>query len=281
MEPEIPPDNKGSHYRQDNQLNPVPTHLTFFVIAIVAAVAASSGILIKGGPGGYDYMTIRGKTVHIYGKGLYKDMSSDVAVQGIAQDYVTLFIAIPLLITAWYFSRKNSLKWRFILTGILNYFLVTYMIYLRLAMYNVMFPAYIILAGTSFFALAVSLLSFETSTLPMQLGKSTPVKLTGGFLIFNSIIISLLWLSVILPPILDGTIIPDAVQHYTTLTVQGPDLAKSPLESFLLPGLFLLFINGFANLVAVIHSFSRNRHAGHAGLFLGIVLTLWIIIQVW
>lgn len=58
-------------------------------------------------------------------------------------------------------------------------------------------------------------------------------------------------------------------------------LARSPLDSFLLPGLFLLFINGFANLVAAILSFSRNRYAGHAGLFLGIVLTLWIIIQVW
>jgi hypothetical protein len=44
-------------------------------------------------------------------------------------------------------------------------------------------------------------------------------------MIFNSIIISLLWLGVVLPPLLDGTIVPDAVQHYTTLTVQGLDLA--------------------------------------------------------
>ena len=57
-------------------------------------------------------------------------------------------------------------------------------------------------------------------------------------------------------------------------------LENSPLNTFLLPGLFLLFINGLAHLAGAYLSFSRNRYAGHAGLILGIVLTLWIIIQV-
>ncbi|HLN20556.1 MAG TPA: hypothetical protein VK213_05665 [Bacteroidales bacterium] len=58
-------------------------------------------------------------------------------------------------------------------------------------------------------------------------------------------------------------------------------LSKSPLHSFLLPGLFLLFINGFAHLAASWLSFSRNRYAGQTGIILGVILTLWIIIQVW
>ena len=57
-------------------------------------------------------------------------------------------------------------------------------------------------------------------------------------------------------------------------------LANSPLNSFLLPGLFLLLVNGLAHLVGAYLSFTRNRYAGHAGLILGILLTLWIIIQV-
>ena len=57
-------------------------------------------------------------------------------------------------------------------------------------------------------------------------------------------------------------------------------LANSPLKSFLLPGLFLLFINGLANLGGSVLSFTRNRYAGHTGLVLGILLSLWIIIQV-
>ena len=57
-------------------------------------------------------------------------------------------------------------------------------------------------------------------------------------------------------------------------------LADSPLNSFLLPGLFLLLINGLANLAGAYLSFTRNSYAGHTGLILGILLSLWIIIQV-
>ncbi len=62
----------------------------------------------------------------------------------------------------------------------------------------------------------------------------------------------------------------------------SPDLlANSPLDSFLLPGLFLLLVNGVLNLAAAVISFTRNRFAGYAGLILGIALVLWIVIQVW
>ncbi len=57
-------------------------------------------------------------------------------------------------------------------------------------------------------------------------------------------------------------------------------LANSPFDSFLLPGLFLLVVNGLAHVAGAWLSFSRNRFAGHAGLTLGVVLTIWIIIQV-
>ena len=57
-------------------------------------------------------------------------------------------------------------------------------------------------------------------------------------------------------------------------------LANSPLDSFLLPGLFLVVVNGLANAFAAYLSFTQHRFAGHAGLILGVLLTIWIIIQV-
>jgi hypothetical protein len=57
-------------------------------------------------------------------------------------------------------------------------------------------------------------------------------------------------------------------------------LANSPLRSFLLPGLFLFFINGIANALGAYFSFKQNKHAGYIALILGIILCLWIIIQV-
>lgn len=41
----------------------------------------------------------------------------------------------------------------------------------------------------------------------------------------NAVLIILLWLSVLVPPLFDGSIIPRQVEHYTTLVVQGFDLA--------------------------------------------------------
>jgi hypothetical protein len=58
-------------------------------------------------------------------------------------------------------------------------------------------------------------------------------------------------------------------------------LANSPLDSFLLPGLFLVFVNGIANALGAFLSFTRNKFAGHVGLILGIILIIWIIIQIY
>lgn len=58
-------------------------------------------------------------------------------------------------------------------------------------------------------------------------------------------------------------------------------LKNSPLTSFLIPGLFLLIVNGFGNLAGAFLSFRKNVFAGKAGLYLGIILCLWLIIQVY
>lgn len=194
------------------------------LISIMAGVAASMGIFTTGGPGPYEYDSIRGETVQIYGEGLYRHMSADVAPQGIAQDYVTLFIAIPFLWIALVWARKGSLKGRYLLAGTLSYFLVTYLFYLVMGMYNVLFLLYAALLGTSFFGFALVMLTFDVDELPSCFSKNTPVKLSGGFLILNTIAIAMLWLGVVVPPLIDGTIIPKQTEHYTTLIVQGLDL---------------------------------------------------------
>lgn len=193
-------------------------------IAAISAVAAASGIFSVQGPGPYQYESIRGQTVTIYGKGLYHHMSAEVAIQGIAQDYVTLFIGVPLLLIALFTARKGSMRGRFLLAGTLGYFLVTYLFYLVMGMYNLLFLAYAFILGASFFAFTMTMLSFDVSKLPVYFSEDTPVKFTGGFLIFNAFAIGLLWLSIVVPPLINGSIYPKELEHYTTLIVQGMDL---------------------------------------------------------
>jgi hypothetical protein len=205
------------------------------LIALLAALASTTAIFCNKGPGSYEYESIRGKNVEIYGKGLYRHMSADVAIQGIAQDVVTLFAAIPLLITFLLFYRRGSLRAHFLLAGTIGYFFVTYLFYTAMGMYNMMFPVYITLLGCSFFALLLLLLSVDMKALSIRLAPGKATQITGIFLMLNSIAIALLWLEVIIPPLANGSIYPESLQHYTTLIVQGFDLG------LLLP---LAFVSG-------------------------------------
>jgi len=210
-----------------------PNPILIAAIILLSSVATTSGIFSNEGSGHYQYTSIRGQEVTLYGKGLYKHMSAEVAPQGIAQDYVTLFIAIPLLIIGFVLNRRGSIKGKYLLSGVLGYFLVTYLFYTAMAMYNRLFLVYVALLSTSFYSFITSLLSFDSNRLYKSFKPFTFFRFAGGFLIFSSIAIAFLWLSIVVPPLLNGTIVPKEVEHYTTLIVQGFDLG------ILLPAAFL------------------------------------------
>lgn len=58
-------------------------------------------------------------------------------------------------------------------------------------------------------------------------------------------------------------------------------LTGSPFPSFLIPGIFLLTINGIGSIIGAILTFRRHRWAGLVAMGLGAFLVAWIIIQVW
>jgi hypothetical protein len=149
-------------------------------------------------------------------------MSADVAPQGIAQDIVTLVIAIPLLLYALFYTRTNPLKGRLLLAGVLGYFLVTYLFYLMMGTINSFFLIYAALLCCSFFAFILTLLSIDLKAISGNFNIKLRVKPIGGFLMFNAVAIALLWLSITATTITGH--IPAEVQHYTTLVVQGLDL---------------------------------------------------------
>ncbi len=194
------------------------------LIALLATLATLTGIFSDQGPGTYEYESIRGQTVEIHGQGIYRHMSADVAIQGIAQDYVTLWVGVPLLLIGLVGVRRGSVLARFLLSGVLGYFFVTYLFYTAMAMYNALFLVYVALLGLSFFGLFLSLGAFERSRVRECFSPRAPARPAGWFLMINTVLIALLWLSVVVPPLLDGTVHPPEVQHYTTLIVQGFDL---------------------------------------------------------
>lgn len=206
------------------------------LIIVLSSIAAGIGIFSNEGSGPFEYKSIHGENVLIYGKGVYGYMSAELAPQGIAQDFVTLFLALPALLVSLGYSLKGSIRGRFVLTGITAYLFVTYLFYLAMGSYSYLFLVYVMLLGTTASSLTINMLSLGQIDLQRLLKTKAPVKKAGLFLIFNGIAISLLWLGRIVPPLIDGSIYPDGLDHNTTMIVQGFDLA------LLLP---LSIISGF------------------------------------
>lgn len=198
--------------------------ILIILIMAGAALAAGTGIFSDGGPGPYPYTSIRGEEVTIYGQGLYRHMSADVAVQGIGQDYITLFIAVPLLGVIYLRARKGYLRSRIFLAGLLGYFLVTYLFYLVMGMYNILFLLYTLLLGISAFAFILTVVDLPKPDRIAELYSGKAARVSGAFLVFNTLMIAGLWLGVVLPPLQNGSLYPAELNHYTTLIVQGLDL---------------------------------------------------------
>ena len=57
-------------------------------------------------------------------------------------------------------------------------------------------------------------------------------------------------------------------------------LEGSVFPDFLIPGLFLLVVNGFGSLIGAGFSFTRRRYAQEIAIALGAILVSWIVIQV-
>lgn len=226
-------------------------------IVLLSGLATGFGILSDFGTGVYEYESIRGNTIEIFGKGIYQHMSAEVAIQGIAQDYITLFVAIPLLIISLIGYRKNIIRAHFLLAGILGYFLVTYLFFTAMGMYNIMFLTYVTLLCLSFFGVFLTIKDLSKLDMLNIFSIKTTHKWVGWFLIINSVSIAILWLNIIVPPLLDGTIYPSELNHYTTLIVQGFDLGlllpicfvsgllliKKKSDGYLYAAIYLVFLS--------------------------------------
>ena len=58
-------------------------------------------------------------------------------------------------------------------------------------------------------------------------------------------------------------------------------LANSPFTNFLIPGIFLLVVNGIITLIGGAVSFKRYRYAGEIAMGLGAFMIVWIFAEIW
>lgn len=193
------------------------------IITILSLTASAYGVFSSQSQNKHEFKSIYGETIQLHDKGLYQNDSVSIASQGISQDVVTMVICIPLLLISLYLFRKGLIKGRLLLAGTLGYFLYTYTSYTFLWMYNSFFLVYVVLMSASLFAFILTMMSFDLKKLDLCFSQKTPVKFLAGFLFFLAAALGFMWLGIIVPPLLKGTV-PQALEHYTTLVIQAMDL---------------------------------------------------------
>ncbi len=226
------------------------------VLVLLTELAVIVGIFGWGGSGKRKIRSFRGENVTLYGVGLYSDMPDEVAPQGIAQDYVTLFVGIPLLLCALIMAQKDTITAKMFLAGVLAYFVLTYMFWLNMAAYNNFFLIYVILAGLSMWDFLIVVVHISPKKAKLAAMSRMPRQTVGWFLMITAVLTASMWLKVIIPPLLHGSY-PKELYHFTTLVVQGIDLAyflpfcfvtgllflKKSIWGYLFSPIFLVFLS--------------------------------------
>ncbi len=90
------------------------------------------------------------------------------------------------------------------LAGSFIYFLVTFMFFTVIGIYNLMVLGFVTLFSLSFFALFLTLFSFNLSKVPALFAPKEPARLISTFQMVNAMLIDRMRLGEVIPPLLDG-----------------------------------------------------------------------------
>jgi hypothetical protein len=193
------------------------------LIAVLALFAAGMGLFYQTGGKPYPFTSLRGESVMINARGLYFYDTVSSAAQQQGNDFVTLFVALPLLAISSGLAWRGSLRGRLLLTGTLGFFLYTYLSMCMLTAFNALFLVYVALFSLSLYAFILCMLSFDLAALPRQFSERLPCGWIAGLLFLIGGFLTIAWLGKVLNPLLQNA--PPALDNTTTFVIQAMDLA--------------------------------------------------------
>ena len=161
------------------------------------------------------------------------------AVQGIAQDYITLFVTVPVMLVSFVLALRGSLRARLVWLGMLFYTLYSYVLYAFFVNFNSHFLVYSQALALSLYALIGTLVTTDhtavmESALAARKNPRRFKRTIGIFLLVIAGLFYMLWLSEVIPALLAGI---------TPQSILDNGLPTNPVHvldlSVLLPGLII------------------------------------------
>lgn len=167
------------------------------IIVGLAAIASAGGLLLGG---------------------LYRD-NEWVKLSWPGNDFVTLVIAIPIMISAMVSARRGSKRAELIWLGMLDYMLYNYAYYLFGAAFNWFFLIYVALFALSLFAIFIGLFNVDAADIGGRFRARTPVRWISGYMLLVGIGLSTVYFLDSLNYILTGVVpeIIELAEHPTNL----------------------------------------------------------------
>lgn len=194
------------------------------LIVALALVAAGLGFFSRGGDGPFPFATLRGQSVRLDGRGIYRNDTVFVAAGNRGTDAVTLVLGLPLLIGAVASYRRGSLRGAPLLPGALAYFLYAYASLALGTAYIDLFLVYVALFSASLFALALVTASIDRVALLARCSPGVPRRGPAACMFGSGSVTLLVWLG----PLVTARIAdqpPKPLDSYATMVTHALDLA--------------------------------------------------------
>ena len=261
------------------------------MIAILAAITASVGLFSSSGDGPFQFKTLHGEIVEIYGKGLYQNDTPLIAVGYRVSDGFMLVAGIPLLLISLWMYRRGSMRGKVLLTGSLLFLLYNFGSLAIGAAYNNLLFIYIVLTMTTFLGAVSLLLSFDLQMFPQLFSERVPRRGISAFFIVSGVALFCIWLFLsIVPALLSGSIPPE-VDSYTTiitfvvdmgiiapvLVSAGVLLRRGEPLGYLLSAVLLVFIDALGTSLIAMGVGQQIAGLMNIGQFVGFVVSFAIL----
>lgn len=202
----------------------VPPAVWMLVVAVgvLAAAAAVVGLVWRGSGDVVTVTTIRGETLELYGRGLYRWDTLFAVANNWTGNVVMLVLGLPLLAVASVWARR-SLRGHLLLIGTLGFFLYMAASYALGAMaYNDLFLLHVAFFSAALWAFVLAFAALRPERL--RIAADAPRRFLGGFMIVSGIATLGIWASEPVAALLSGAV-PASLDAQTTLFTHALDIA--------------------------------------------------------
>jgi len=110
-------------------------------------------------------------------------------------DWVTLVVAVPLLVLGVAFAARGSTRGLLLWLGMIGYAAYNYAYYLFGAALNVFFPVYVVPLVLAVVILVVALSRVDVSHVAASFRPTTPARIIGGYFAFIGVGLALVWMA--------------------------------------------------------------------------------------